>query len=62
MKHSTSTDDVFQPSYRFEDGLLIPGEDPGLGVSYDEVLADSFPYQAAYLPVNRLLHGSMPDW
>jgi mannonate dehydratase len=62
MKHSASTDDVFQPSYRFEDGLLIPGEDPGLGVSYDEVLADSFPYQAAYLPVNRLLDGSMHDW
>jgi mannonate dehydratase len=62
MKHSDSTDDVFQPSYRFEDGLLIPGEDPGLGVSYDEVLADSFPYQAAYLPVNRLLDGSMHDW
>ena len=29
---------------------------------YDEVLADSFPYQAAYLPVNRLLDGSMHDW
>lgn len=62
MKHSPETDEVFRPGYRFEDGLLVPGEEPGLGVDYDEVLAGSFPYQAAYLPVNRLLDGSMHDW
>jgi mannonate dehydratase len=62
MKHSVETDELFQPGYTFEDGMLIPGEEPGLGVSYDEVLAESFPYQAAYLPVNRLLDGSMHDW
>jgi len=62
MKHSPETDELFRPGYRFEDGLLVPGEEPGLGVDYDEVLAESFPYQAAYLPVNRLLDGSMHDW
>lgn len=62
MKHSAETDEVFRPGYRFEEGMLIPSEEPGLGVSYDEVLATSFPYQAAYLPVNRLLDGSMHDW
>lgn len=62
MKHSPETDELFRPGYRFEDGLLVPGEEPGLGVDYDEVLAGSFPYQAAYLPVNRLLDGSMHDW
>ncbi|MGN7798260.1 D-mannonate dehydratase ManD [Leifsonia sp. 22587] len=62
MKHSPETDELFRPGYSFADGLLIPGEEPGLGVDYDEVLAESFPYQAAYLPVNRLLDGSMHDW
>ncbi len=62
MRHSSATDEVFRPTYTFADGLLAPGEEPGLGVSYDEVLAESFPYQSAYLPVNRLLDGSMHDW
>ncbi|WP_426624767.1 D-mannonate dehydratase ManD [Leifsonia sp. McL0607] len=62
MKHSADTDEVFQPTYSFDDGMLVPGETPGLGVDYDEVVAGSFPYQAAYLPVNRLLDGSMHDW
>ncbi|MFE4468958.1 D-mannonate dehydratase ManD [Leifsonia sp. NPDC056824] len=62
MKHSADTNEVFRPTYTFEDGMLIPGETPGLGVDYDDLVADSFPYQPAYLPVNRLLDGSMHDW
>ncbi|MEN2739866.1 D-mannonate dehydratase ManD [Microbacterium sp. X-17] len=62
MKHSADTHEVFRPTYTFEDGMLIPGETPGLGVDYDDLVADSFPYQPAYLPVNRLLDGSMHDW
>ena len=62
MKHSAETDEVFRPTYVFDDGMLVPGEAAGLGVDYDELLAESFPYQAAYLPVNRLLDGSMHDW
>lgn len=62
MRHSAPTDEVFRPTYTFSDGMLQPGEEPGLGVSYDEVVAESFPYQSAYLPVNRLLDGSMHDW
>lgn len=62
MKHSAETDEVFRPGYTFTDGMLVPSEEPGLGVSYDDVVADAFPYQAAYLPVNRLLDGSMHDW
>jgi mannonate dehydratase len=42
--------------------MLMPGEEPGLGVEYDDVVADSFVYESAYLPVNRLLDGSMHDW
>ncbi|MEO7007426.1 MAG: D-mannonate dehydratase ManD [Terrimesophilobacter sp.] len=63
MKHSDDTLDVFRTSYTFEGGLLNPGENPGLGVEYDEVLAAKFEYAPAYLPVNRLrIDGSMHDW
>jgi mannonate dehydratase len=63
MKHSAATDEVFMPTYRFENGLLNPGDDPGLGVDYDDEAAAAHPYARAYLPVNRLkVDGSMHDW
>ena len=62
MRHSDSTHEVFRTSYHFRDGMLDPGESPGLGVEYDDEAAGAFPYRAAYLPVNRLLDGSMHDW
>ena len=62
MKHSAATHEVFEPSYRFADGMLSPSEDPGIGVSYVDSVAAAHPYEAAYLPVNRLLDGSMHDW
>jgi mannonate dehydratase len=63
MKHSADTLDVFSTSYTFENGLLHPGDNPGLGVEYDDDLAATFEYEPAYLPVNRLqLEGSMHDW
>ena len=46
-----------------KDGLLHPGDRPGLGVEVDLEAAAAFPYQAAYLPVNRLaLDGTVHDW
>lgn len=63
MRQSALTDEVFRPDYTFADGLLMPGEGPGLGVSYDDDVANAHPYAPAYLPVNRLqLDGSMHDW
>ncbi len=62
MKHSAATDELFRPGYEFRDGQLVPGEAPGLGVDYDDEVAAGHPYAAAYLPVNRLLDGSMHDW
>ncbi|WP_129662477.1 D-mannonate dehydratase ManD [Phytoactinopolyspora endophytica] len=62
MRHSPETLEVFKTSYSFTDGLLHPGETPGLGVEYDEQLAEKFPYDPAYLPVNRLLDGTVHDW
>ncbi len=62
MPHTADTDKVFSHHYRFEDGLMHPGEAPGLGVDIDEQLAARYPYQRAYLPINRKLDGTMHSW
>ena len=62
MPHSETTKSVFRTSYRFENGLLHPGETSGLGVELDEEAAAAHEYQPAYLPVNRLRDGSVHDW
>jgi mannonate dehydratase len=62
MRHSDATHEVFKPTFTFENGMLNPSEEPGLGLSYDDAAADAYPYDAAYLPVNRLLDGTMHDW
>jgi mannonate dehydratase len=62
MPHSTETYDVFPHAYSFDRGALYPGDQPGHGVDFDEKLAAKFPYQRAYLPVNRKLDGTMWNW
>ena len=62
MRHGDETDRVFPHTYTFELGTLHPGDAPGLGVDIDEDLAETFPYQRAYLPVNRRLDGTMHSW
>ena len=62
MRHTPETDAVFPHRYRFEDGMLHPGDAPGLGVDIDEQLAAKYPYRPAYLPVNRLQDGTMFHW
>ena len=62
MRHKFETDEVFPHDYRFEDGFLHPGESPGLGVDIDDQAAACFPYRPAYLPVNRLLDGTVHSW
>jgi len=62
MPHTPETDQVFPHSYRFEEGMMHPGEAAGLGVSIDEALAARYPYQRAYLPINRKQDGTMHDW
>jgi len=61
-RHEPLVDEVFPHAYRFADGQLHPGDEPGLGVALDEALAAQHPYAAAYLPVNRLADGTMHDW
>jgi mannonate dehydratase len=62
MHHGSLTNEVFQQSLTFEDGLLHPGEQPGLGVEIDLAAAAAHPYQPAYLPFNRLRDGTVHDW
>ena len=62
MPHTELTDRVFPHAYRFEDGMLFPGEAPGLGVDVDEALCAQHPYERAYLPVSRKLDGTLHSW
>ena len=62
MPHTEETDKVFPHAYSFRDGAMHPGEKPGLGVDIDETLAAKYPYQRAYLPVNRKIDGTMHSW
>ena len=63
MRHTPETNAVFPHAYTFEQGMLYPGDAAGHAVHIDEALAAKYPYQRAYLPVNRLQHdGSMWDW
>jgi mannonate dehydratase len=63
MPHSELMLSVFPHDWRFDQGMLYCGESPGHGVDIDEKLAAQYPYQRAYLPVNRLQHdGTLHSW
>ncbi len=54
--------EVFPHAWSQSGGHLHPGEAPGHGVDIDEALAAKYPYERAYLPVNRLEDGTMWNW
>jgi mannonate dehydratase len=62
MPHTEETDTVFPHAYRYADGMMHPGEAPGLGVEIDEALAAKYEYKRAYLPVARLEDGTIFNW
>ncbi|MFD1950319.1 D-mannonate dehydratase ManD [Sphingomonas arantia] len=62
MPHTAETDAVFPHAYSFADGMMHPGDAPGLGVDIDEALAAGYEYKRAFLPVNRLEDGTMYNW
>jgi len=62
MPHSAETDAVFPHAYIYKDGYLHPGNAPGHGVGFDERLAARYPYERAYLPVNRTMDGTLWNW
>ena len=62
MPHTAETDAVFPHAYSYADGMMHPGDKPGLGVEIDEERAARHEYQRAYLPVARLLDGTLFNW
>lgn len=62
MGYPEAAMEVFPHAWRFDDGLMHPGEAPGLGVDIDEKLAAKYPYERAYLPVARLEDGTLWNW
>jgi mannonate dehydratase len=62
MRHTSETDSVFPHSYSYDNGMMHPGNAPGLGVDLDENEVAKYPYQRAYLPINRKQDGTMHNW
>lgn len=62
MRHFSETDAVFSHNYYFDNGYLHITDAPGLGVDFDEQLAAKYPYERAYLPINRKVDGTMYNW
>ena len=62
VPHSPETEEVFPHAYTIAEGMLHPGEEPGHGARIDSEAASRFPYEPAYLPVNRLEDGTLHSW
>ena len=62
MLHNAQTEETFPHAYVFREGFMYPGDEPGLGVNISEEVAAKFPYQRAYLPVNRKEDGTLFHW
>lgn len=45
MLHTAETDAVFPHAYRFADGMLDPGNEPGLGVALDHDRAARYAFR-----------------
>ncbi|WP_158866312.1 D-mannonate dehydratase ManD [Leifsonia sp. AG29] len=54
--------ELFSVGHFFQDGHLHVSDAPGLGVEFDVAAAEESEYRAAYLPVARLVDGTMHDW
>lgn len=62
MEHGERTNQVFRQSFTWINGLLHPGNNPGLGVELDIDESSKYPYERAYLPFSRLADGTIHDW
>ena len=54
--------EVFTHDIRVENGMALPSDLPGLGISFNEDAAKKYPYKRSYLPVSRLEDGTMWHW
>lgn len=62
MGFTAETREVFRGGATYSDGMLHVIEEPGLGIEYDDDVAERFPYEPKYLPIARRLDGSIHDW
>lgn len=63
MGYPEKVHDAFPHAWFYDDGVLQPGDAPGLGVELNEDVYNSEPYTTAYLPTaRRLSDGSVLDW
>jgi mannonate dehydratase len=62
MGYADLVHQAFPHAWSYTDGVLQPGDAPGLGVDINEELLNSHPYATAYLPVARRMDGSVLDW
>lgn len=62
MPHSQQTIEAFRPTWRFDNGLLHPGDEIGLGVDPDLDALEQQEHAPVYLPVARLTDGTVHDW
>jgi mannonate dehydratase len=60
--YTDATHEMFPHAWSQDGGFLHPGEAPGHGVDIDEKVAAKYPYERAYLPVNRLEDGTLWHW
>ena len=56
MRHTDETDAVFPHAYRFESGMMYPGDGPGLGVDYRRSAGGTVSLRA------RVPAGQPDDW
>ena len=54
--------DVVGPFHEVVDGYALPLEEPGLGVTFDEALAESKPFRPTEQPRLMGLDGSVRDF
>ena len=62
MPHQNIVGEVFKIGFDYRKGYLHLQDQTGLGVDLDEKAAGKYPYQRAYLPVNRKTDGTLFHW
>ncbi|MEM9324955.1 MAG: D-mannonate dehydratase ManD [Bacteroidota bacterium] len=62
MGYADLTMEVFRLSHPFERGHFTMSDAPGLGVEMNFDLAKKYPYERAYLPINRLEDGTLHNY
>ncbi len=62
MPHLPIVNEVFKVNYQYKNGYMSIDDSPGLGIEFDEDAAAKFPYQRAFLPINRKSDGTLFHW